>query len=81
MHYLNLPYSRFEIEFQMTIRASKLKYKIVEIPTIEYERIGGISKAGSLSVGISYLKVVFKELIIGRRFLRSLSKPKERNKI
>jgi glycosyltransferase involved in cell wall biosynthesis len=67
---LNLPYSRFEIEFQMTIRASKLRFKIVEVPTTELERIGGFSKAGSISVGISYLKILFKELIIGRRFLR-----------
>ncbi len=68
---LNLPFSRFEIEFQMTIRASKMGYRIIEIPTIEFERIGGVSKAGSLSVGISYLKVALKELIIGRRFYRN----------
>jgi glycosyltransferase involved in cell wall biosynthesis len=68
---LNLPYSRFEIEFQMTIRASKLRFKIVEVPTTELERIGGYSKAGSISVGVSYLKVLLKELLLGRRFLKS----------
>ncbi|MFX1517144.1 MAG: glycosyltransferase family 2 protein [Promethearchaeota archaeon] len=73
---LNLPYSRFEIEFQMTIRAAKLRFKITEIPTAEFERIGGYSKAGSLSVGVSYLKVALKELIIGRRFLKNF---KDRN--
>ncbi|MHA2243712.1 MAG: glycosyltransferase family 2 protein [Candidatus Hodarchaeales archaeon] len=71
MYLLNLPYSRFEIEFQMTIRAAKLGFKITEIPTTEFERIGGYSKAGSFSVGVSYLKVALKELLIGRRFLKN----------
>ncbi len=66
---LNLPYSRFEIEFQMTIRAGKLGYQIKEVATTEFERIGGVSKAGSFSVGSSYIKVFLKELFIGKKFL------------
>lgn len=69
MKILTLPYSRFEIEFQMTIRAAKMRYRVVEIPTTEYNRIGGRSKAGSFSVGISYLKVLIKEILIGKRFI------------
>jgi glycosyltransferase involved in cell wall biosynthesis len=68
MQQLKLPFSRFEIEFQMTIRALKLRFVIVEVPTTELERIGGFSKAGSLSVGISYLKILLKELLVGKRF-------------
>jgi len=68
---LNLPPSRFEIEFQMTLRAGKLKYLIKEIPTFEGDRIGGYSKAGSFSVGFSYIKVLIRELFIGKNFLKN----------
>jgi glycosyltransferase involved in cell wall biosynthesis len=69
MRALNLPPSRFEIEMQMTIRASKLKMKIAEIPTHEFKRIGGISKAKSFDVGLSYFRLFLKELLLGRRFI------------
>jgi len=69
MKELNLPPSRFEIEMQMTIRASKLKMKITEIPTHEFERIGGISKAKTVDVGFSYLKLFLRELLLGMRFI------------
>jgi len=67
---LNLPPSKFEIEFQMTARAGKLKYTIIEIPTHEKDRIGGYSKAGSFSVGFSYIKVLLREIFIGKKFLK-----------
>lgn len=66
---LKLPNSKFEIEFQMTVRSGKLKYNIVEIPTFEADRIGGFSKAGTLSVGFAFVKLFLKELFIGKRFL------------
>jgi len=66
---LNLPPSRFEIEMQMTIRASKLNMKITEIPTHEFKRIGGESKAKSFDVGLSYLKLFLNELLLVRRFI------------
>lgn len=69
---LNLPPSKFEIEFQMTSRAGKLKYKIKEIPTHEGDRIGGYSKAGSFSVGFSYIKVLIREIFIGKKFLKKV---------
>ena len=69
MKELNLPPSRFEIEMQMTIRASKLKMKIAEIPTHEFKRIGGISKAKSFDVGLSYLKLFLHELLLAMRFI------------
>ena len=67
---LNLPPSKFEIEFQMTARAGKLKYNIIEIPTYEKDRIGGYSKAGSFSVGFSFIKLLIKEVFIGKKFLK-----------
>lgn len=69
MRALDLPPSRFEIEMQMTIRASKLNMRIAEIPTHEFKRIGGISKAKSFDVGLSYLRLFLKELLLGRRFI------------
>lgn len=69
MNALNLPHSRFEIEMQMTIRASKLKMKITEVPTHEFKRIGGISKAKSFDVGLSYFNLFLNELLLGRRFI------------
>ena len=56
----------FGIEFQMSIRALKLKHRIKEIPTIERDRIGGNSSADSLSVGCLFIKILVKELISGR---------------
>ena len=51
----------FGIEFQISIRALKYKLKIKEFPTIENDRIGGESKAGTFSVGWYFIKLLFKE--------------------
>ena len=69
MALLNLPSSYFQIEMQMTIRASKLGMKLAEVPTHEYERIGGVSKAKSFDVGFSYFVLFLKELLLGKRFI------------
>ena len=58
----------FAIEFQISIRAMKKKLRIVEIPTIEGDRIGGKSTAYSVPTGLKVLKVFLRELWIGRRF-------------
>jgi glycosyltransferase involved in cell wall biosynthesis len=58
----------FLIEYQMTIRAMKLGLKITEVPTIESERIGGQSTAGSIPTGFRFLHGLLHEIIIGRRF-------------
>lgn len=52
----------FTIEFQLSIRALKQRLKVKEIPTIENERIGGKSTAGTFRVGFNLLKVIIKEL-------------------
>ncbi len=56
----------FAVEFQSSIRALKLGHKIKEIPTIERERIGGKSKAGSLPVGLNLLKILLTEVWTGK---------------
>lgn len=72
---LNLVHSKFEIEMQMTIRAAKTGLKIVEVPTHEGPRIGGISKVNSFAVGASFLVLILKELISGKRFLNRRASP------
>jgi len=58
----------FLIEYQMTIRAMKLRLKITEVPTIEAKRIGGESTASSIPTGFRFLRGLLREIIIGRRF-------------
>jgi len=65
---LNLDAKGFTIEYQMTIRAMKLKLKIIEIPTYEGNRIGGKTKAKSIPTGITFVKMLIKEIFIGNKF-------------
>ena len=58
----------FAIEFQISIRAMKKKFRIAEIPTIEGDRIGGQSTAHSIPTGLKVLRVLLREIWIGRRF-------------
>lgn len=54
--------SGFDIEFQLSIRALKLKHRILEIPTREGNRIGGVSKSRSFPTGWLMLRRLIKEL-------------------
>jgi len=65
---LNLDASGFAIEYQMSIRAMKLGFRIAEIPTIEGDRIGGESTAHSIPTGLKILKIFLREFVIGRKF-------------
>ena len=58
----------FAIEFQISIRAMKKTLRIAEIPTIEGDRIGGESTAYSIPTGLKVLRVLLREIWIGRRF-------------
>lgn len=60
----------FGIEYQMSIRALKSKFKIKEIPTYEGDRIGGKSTAHTLATGWLFIKIILKELKIGKKFLK-----------
>ncbi len=65
---LKLNAEGFAIEYQMSIRALKLKHKIREIPTIEDHRIGGKSTAKTIPLGLKLLRILFREIIIGTNF-------------
>lgn len=58
----------FSVEYQMSIRAMKLGHKIKEIPTVESPRIGGQSTAKTIPTGFKILKILFKEILIGKNF-------------
>ena len=58
----------FPIEYQMSIRAMRTGLKVVEIPTIEGQRLGGQSTASSLPTGIKFLKRLWGEIKAGKRF-------------
>ncbi len=65
---LNIDASGFVIEYQMSIRAMKLGLKVVEIPTIEGQRIGGESTAKSIPTGFIFMKHLLREIKNGRKF-------------
>lgn len=58
----------FTVEYQMSIRALKLGLKIAEFTTIEGQRIGGKSGSESISTGIEFLKLLWREIKIGSNF-------------
>ncbi len=66
---LKLDASGFAIEFQMTIRALKLRSRIAEIPTIEGDRIGGKSTSYAIPTGLKFVSYLFREILIGLSFV------------
>lgn len=65
---LKLDAPGYAIEYQMSIRILKMNLKIVEIPTIEGNRIGGESGSKAIPTGILFLKYLLREILIGRNF-------------
>ncbi len=65
---LKLDAPGYMIEYQMSIRALKLKLKIVEISTLEGERIGGQSGSQAIPTGLLFVKFLLREIILGSRF-------------
>jgi hypothetical protein len=61
-----------EIEYQATIRATKLGLRVAEIPSRELDRAGGRRKAsaGTWRLGWCTLRCLLREIAIGRRFER-----------
>ena len=53
---------RFPIEYQISIRAMRRRWRIAEIATIEGQRAGGESKALSWPVGKDHIKVLPSEM-------------------
>ena len=58
----------FVIEYQLSIRALKLKLNVAEIPTKEGQRIGGESGSKSIPTGLLFMRFLIKELLLGKRF-------------
>lgn len=58
----------FGIEYQLSIRALKKGYKIKEIPTYEGDRIGGSSTARTIPTGLFFIKLLLREIWIGKNF-------------
>ncbi len=54
---------RFTIEYELSIQAMKHRMLIKEIPTIEGNRIGGVTKVASFKTGLSFLKFLCQELL------------------
>ncbi|MDO8663887.1 MAG: glycosyltransferase family 2 protein [Candidatus Wildermuthbacteria bacterium] len=58
----------FAIEYQMSIRALKLKQIIREIPTQERKRLGGQSTSSSIPTGLKLFKILLREIWLGKNF-------------
>ncbi|MCX6792031.1 MAG: glycosyltransferase family 2 protein [Candidatus Gottesmanbacteria bacterium] len=65
---LRLDAEGFAIEYQMTIRALKLHMRIAEFPTQEKPRIGGTSTAHAIPTGLRILRILLREIVIGKKF-------------
>lgn len=65
---LRLDADGFAIEYQMTIRALKLRMRIADIPTHESPRIGGQSTAIAIPTGLRVLRILLQEIFIGKKF-------------
>lgn len=52
----------YTIEYELTIAAMRSKMKIVELPTIEGQRIGGETKGASWSTGVKFLRFFLGEI-------------------
>lgn len=55
------------MDYQMVIRALKLGIPITEFPTHEGLRIAGATNFASFSTGVAELKLIWRELMLGRR--------------
>lgn len=78
---MNLTSHDLTMDYQMVIRALKLGIPITELPTREGPRISGVTNFASFSTGLAELKLLWRELRIGRRNVRGapasfISEPK-----
>lgn len=65
---LHIDAQGFGIEYQISMRAMKLKYKVAEFPTYESDRIGGKSSCRTLNAGFYVLYLLIREIIKGDGF-------------
>lgn len=71
---LQLDQTNCTIDYQMVIRSLKARLRIAEFPTIEGHRIAGATNFASIPTGIAELKMLWREIWLGRSFLRSTSR-------
>jgi glycosyltransferase involved in cell wall biosynthesis len=67
---LGLDQTNCTIDYQMVIRALKLRLRTAEFPTIEGVRIAGATNFASIPTGIAELKMLWREILLGRSFAR-----------
>ena len=67
---LKLDQTNCTIDYQMVIRALKLRLRIAEFPTIEGERIAGATNFASIPTGIAEVKMLWREILLGRSFMQ-----------
>src|SRR3989344_8145154 len=65
---LNLDGPGYTIEYQMSIRAMKMRKKIVEFPTYESGRIGP-GGSPSMSTGIAFIKCLWREILLSLKII------------
>lgn len=63
------------VEYELTIGAMREKMSIVEIATVEGDRVGGETKVASWSTGVAFLKLLLREIAAD---LRRRSSPASR---
>jgi Glycosyl transferase family 2 len=71
---LKLDQTNCTIDYQMVIRALKLRLNIAEFPTVEGQRIAGATNFASIPTGIAELKMLWREIWLGRSFIQSSSR-------
>jgi glycosyltransferase involved in cell wall biosynthesis len=67
---LKLDQTNCTIDYQMVIRALKLRLRIAEFPTIEGQRIAGATNFASIPTGIAEVKMLWREIWLGRSFMQ-----------
>ena len=67
---LNLDQTNCTIDYQMVIRSLKARLRIAEFPTHEGHRIAGATNFASIPTGIAELKMLLREIRLGKSCLR-----------
>jgi glycosyltransferase involved in cell wall biosynthesis len=64
---LNVDCSGFEVETLINIRAAKAGLNVIEVPSLELERIHGVSNLHPVRDGLRVLRTIFSERLARRR--------------
>ncbi len=67
---INVDCSGFEVETLINVRVAKAGLNVVEVPSVEHERIHGVSKLHPIRDGLRVLRTILSE-----RFVRGASTP------